>query len=141
MLHFIIYVIILACMFMGIFLYMLHIYGYCYLSIKLYITECNCFLCLYVKLLQECCMYMFKVACSLKRKFMWHSSVDYWVCYRMFHSKRMKAFPRVAWPSLFKARDVTNWCQSMRYFSGVAFPGLSVVGERYKLVLEPQFQH
>jgi hypothetical protein len=47
---------------------------------------------------------------------MWHSSVDYWVCYRMFRSKRMKAFPRVAWPSLYKAGDVTNWCQSMRDF-------------------------
>jgi hypothetical protein len=42
MLRFIIYVIIITCMFMGIFLYMLHIHGYCYFSIKSYITECNC---------------------------------------------------------------------------------------------------
>jgi hypothetical protein len=62
---------------------------------------------------------------------MWHSSVEYWVCYRMFHSKRMKVFPRVAWPSLFKAGDVTNWYQSMRDFSGVAFPSLWVAGGRY----------
>jgi hypothetical protein len=41
MLQFIIYVIIIVCMFMGIFLYMLHIGGYCYFSIKSYITECN----------------------------------------------------------------------------------------------------
>jgi hypothetical protein len=41
MLRFIIYVIIIACMFMGIFLYMLHIGGYCYFSIKSYIIECN----------------------------------------------------------------------------------------------------
>jgi hypothetical protein len=59
---------------------------------------------------------------------MWHSSVEYWVCYRMFRSKRMKVFPRVAWPGLFKAGDVTNWYQSMRDCSGVAFPGLWVVG-------------
>jgi hypothetical protein len=57
---------------------------------------------------------------------MWHSSVDYWVCYRMFWSKRTKAFPRVAWPGLSKAGDVTNWCHSMRYFSGVASLGLRV---------------
>jgi hypothetical protein len=72
---------------------------------------------------------------------MWHSSVEYWVCYRMFRSKRMKVFPRVAWPDLFKAGDVTNWYQSMRDFSGVAFPGLWVAGGRYKLVSELQFQH
>jgi hypothetical protein len=41
MLLFIIYVIIIACMFMGIFLYMLHISGYNYFSIKSYIIECN----------------------------------------------------------------------------------------------------
>jgi hypothetical protein len=67
---------------------------------------------------------------------MWHSSVEYWVCYCMFHSKRMKGFPRVAWPGLFKARDVTNWYQSMRDFFGVAFHGLWVDGGRYKLVSE-----
>jgi hypothetical protein len=38
------------------------------------------------------------MACSLKIKFMWHSSVEYWVCYSMFRSERMKVFPRVAWP-------------------------------------------
>jgi hypothetical protein len=43
MLQFIIYVIIIACMFMGISLYMLHIYGYSYFSMKSYITECNFF--------------------------------------------------------------------------------------------------
>jgi hypothetical protein len=79
-------------------------------------------------------MYMFKVACSLKRKFMWHSSVDYWVCYRIFRSKRMKTFPRVAWPDLFKVGDVTNWCQSMRDYSGVAFPSLWVAQGRYIFV-------
>jgi hypothetical protein len=42
------------------------------------------------------------VACSLKSKFMWYSSVDYWVCYRMFHSKGMKAFPRVAWSDMLR---------------------------------------
>jgi hypothetical protein len=67
---------------------------------------------------------------------MWHSSVEYWVCYCMFRSKRTKAFPRVAWPSLFKDGDVTNWYQSMRDFSGVAFPGLWVAEGRYKLVSE-----
>jgi hypothetical protein len=46
----------------------------------------------------------------------------------MFHSKRMKAFPRVAWPSLYKGGDVTNWCHSMRDFSGVASPDPRVVG-------------
>jgi hypothetical protein len=90
-------------------------------------------LCLYVKLPQECCMYMFKLQ---KRKFMWHSSVDYWVCYHMFCSKRMEVFPRIAWPGLFKARDVTNWCQSMRDFSGVTFPDLRLAGGCYKLVSE-----
>ena len=43
MLQFIIYVIIIVCMFMGISLYMLHICGYCYFNMKSYITECNCF--------------------------------------------------------------------------------------------------
>jgi hypothetical protein len=38
------------------------------------------------------------IACSLKRKFMWHSSIEYWVCYSMFRSERTKVFPRVAWP-------------------------------------------
>jgi hypothetical protein len=42
------------------------------------------------------------VACSLKSKFMWHSSVDYWVCYCMFCSKGMKEFPRVAWSGLLR---------------------------------------
>jgi hypothetical protein len=49
---------------------------------------------------------------------MWHSSVDYWVCYHMFRSKGTKVFrskgtevfPRVAWSELFKDGDVTNWC-------------------------------
>jgi hypothetical protein len=72
---------------------------------------------------------------------MWHSSVEYWVCYCMFHSKRTKSFPRVAWLGLFKAGYVTNWYQSMRDFSGVSFPGLWVVGGHYKLVSELQFQH
>jgi hypothetical protein len=57
-----------------------------------------------------------------------HKSVDYWVCYHLFHSKRTKVFPRVAWPSLFKAGDVINWCQSMRDCSGVALPFLQMVG-------------
>jgi hypothetical protein len=61
---------------------------------------------------------------------MWHSSVDYWVCYRMIHSKKMKVFPRVAWFGLYKAGDVTNWCQSMRYFSGVATPARGWSGLR-----------
>jgi hypothetical protein len=30
---------------------------------------------------------------------MWHSSVEYWVCYNMFRSERMKVFPHVAWPN------------------------------------------
>ena len=101
-LQFIIYVIIIACMFMGNSLYMLHICGYCYFSIKSYNIECNglfMFICkdsarvLYVYVL---------VAYSLKSKFMWYSSVDYWVCYRMICSKGTKAFPRVAWSSLYK---------------------------------------
>jgi hypothetical protein len=41
MLQFIISMIIIACMVMVIFLYMFHIGGYCYFSIKSYITECN----------------------------------------------------------------------------------------------------
>jgi hypothetical protein len=67
------------------------------------------------------------VACSLKSKFMWHCLVDYWVCYCMFRSMGMKVFPRVAWPSLM-AGNVTDWCQSMSGFSGVAYPGLRLVG-------------
>jgi hypothetical protein len=35
-------VIIIAYMFIGIYLYMMHICGYCYFSMKLYIIECNC---------------------------------------------------------------------------------------------------
>jgi hypothetical protein len=66
MLHFIIYVIIIACMFMGIFLYMLHIYVYYYFNIKSYITKCNCLFMLYVNLSQECCMYMFKLHVVLR---------------------------------------------------------------------------
>jgi len=72
---------------------------------------------------------------------MWHSSVDYWVCYCMFHSKRMKVFPIVAWTSLFKAGDVTNWYQSMRDCSRVAFPVMWLAGGHYKLVSEIQFQY
>jgi hypothetical protein len=72
---------------------------------------------------------------------MWHYSIDYWVCYCMFRIKRMEVFPRIAWSGLYKAGDVTNWCQIMRDCYGVAFPGLWVVGGRYKLVLELQFQH
>jgi hypothetical protein len=54
----------------------------------------------------------------------------------MFCSKRTKVFPRVAWPGLFKAGDVTNWYQSMRDFFGVEFPNLWVAGCPYKLVSE-----
>jgi hypothetical protein len=67
------------------------------------------------------------VACSLKSKFRWHCLVDYWVCYCMFRSMGMKVFPRVAWPGLM-AGNVTDWCQSMSGFSGVAYPGLRLVG-------------
>jgi hypothetical protein len=42
MLQFIIYVVTLACMVMGISLYMLHICVYCYFSMKSYVIECNC---------------------------------------------------------------------------------------------------
>jgi hypothetical protein len=72
---------------------------------------------------------------------MWHSSVEYWVCYCMFRSKRMKVFPRVAWPGLFKAGNVTNWCQSMRGFSGVAYPGLWVVGGTLQIGIRASVQH
>jgi hypothetical protein len=45
----------------------------------------------------------------------------------MFHSMGTKVFPRVAWTSLM-AGNVTNWRQSMSGFSGVAYPGLKLVG-------------
>jgi hypothetical protein len=67
------------------------------------------------------------VACSLKSKFRWHCLVDYWVCYCMFRSMGMKVFPRVAWPGLM-AGNVTDWRQSMSGCSGVAYPGLRLVG-------------
>jgi hypothetical protein len=35
-------VITIACMVMGISLYMLHICVYCYFNMKSYVTECNC---------------------------------------------------------------------------------------------------
>jgi hypothetical protein len=38
------------------------------------------------------------IACNLKRKFMWHNSVEYWVCYSMLCCDRTKVFPRVVWP-------------------------------------------
>jgi hypothetical protein len=31
---------------------------------------------------------------------MWHSLVEYRVCYSMFHSERTKVFPWVVWPGL-----------------------------------------
>jgi hypothetical protein len=44
----------------------------------------------------------------LKRKYRWHSSVDYWVCYRMFHSKGTKVFPTVAYPGLLRLGMLPN---------------------------------
>jgi hypothetical protein len=58
---------------------------------------------------------------------MWHSLVYYWVCYCTFHSMGMKVLPRVSWPGL-KARNVTEWCQSMSGYSRVAYPDLGLVG-------------
>jgi hypothetical protein len=72
---------------------------------------------------------------------MWHGSVENWVCYCMFCSKRMKVFPWVAWPDLLKDGDVMKWYQSMSDCSGVSFPDLWVTEGHYKLVLELQFQH
>jgi hypothetical protein len=71
---------------------------------------------------------------------MWHCSVDYWVCYCMFCSMGMKVFPRVAWPGL-KAGNVTDWCQSMSGFSGVAYPGLRLAGGTLQNGIRDLVQH
>jgi hypothetical protein len=94
---FIIYVIIIVCMFMGISLYVLHICVYYYFSMKSHIIECICLFKFICKSSTRVLYVYVQVACSLKRKFMWHSLVEYWVCYHMFHNKRMKVFPRVTW--------------------------------------------
>jgi hypothetical protein len=98
MLRFIIYVIIIVCMFMGISLYILHICVYCYFRMKSHIIECNC-LFTFIRKASARVLYVYVIIVgSLKRKTMWHSSVEYWLCYNMFHSKRMKVFLFVAWP-------------------------------------------
>jgi hypothetical protein len=69
-------------------------------------TECDC-LCTFICKASARVLYVYVIiACSLKRKLMWHSSVEYWVCYNMFRSKRTKVFSRVTWP--LKARNVTS---------------------------------
>jgi hypothetical protein len=72
---------------------------------------------------------------------MWHSSVDYWACYRMFRSKRTKVFPRVAWSSLYKVGDVTNWCHSMKHCSGVATPGPRMAEGMLQIGIKDLVQH
>jgi hypothetical protein len=88
----------------------LYVYGYflvyvAYICLLLFPYEivylqkvivCLCFLCKYFARV----LYVYVIiACSLKRKFMWHKSVEYWVCYSMFYSERKEVFPCVAWPS------------------------------------------
>jgi len=67
------------------------------------------------------------VACNLKSKFRWHCLVNYWLCYYMFRNIRTKVFPRVAWPGLM-AGNVTEWCQRMSGYFGVAYLSLKFVG-------------
>ena len=80
------------------------------------------------------------VAYSLKSKFKWHCSVDYWVCYYMFRSMGMKVFPRVAWPILMVG-NVTDWRQSMSGFSRVAYPGLWVAWGTLQIGIRASVQH
>jgi hypothetical protein len=47
-------------------------------------------------------------------------------------------FPRIAWSGLM-AGNVTDWHQSMTGFSGVAYPGLRLVGgDRYIVDIGPR---
>jgi hypothetical protein len=80
------------------------------------------------------------VECSLKSKFMWHCLVYYWVCYCMFHSMGTKVLPRVSWPGL-KAGNVTDWCQSMSGYFGVAYPDLGLVGGTLQNGIRASVQH
>jgi hypothetical protein len=56
---------------------------------------------------------------------MWHSSVEYWVCHSIFHSERMKVFPRVAWSD-------HGWPGMLQYGIRALVPTLSLDGpERF----------
>ena len=119
MLWFIIYVIINVCMFMGISLYMLHICVYCYFSTKSFITECNCLFMFKCKSSARVFHVYVIIACSLKRKFMWHRLVEYCVCYSMFRNERTKVFPHVAWPD-------HGWPGTLQYGIRASVPTLSL---------------
>jgi hypothetical protein len=56
---------------------------------------------------------------------MWHSSVEYWVCYSMFYSERTKVFPPVAWPD-------HGWLGTLQYGIRALVPTLRLDGsERF----------
>jgi hypothetical protein len=58
----------------GYFLYMLHVYVYCYFSVNMCIYKCICSFTFYIYIsTRVLCVYIV-IACSSKN-FMWHSSV------------------------------------------------------------------
>jgi hypothetical protein len=64
------------------------------------------------------CVYMY-----VFERFMWHSSVEYWVCYSMFRSERTKVFPHVAWPG-------HGWSGTLQYGIRASVPTLSLMGQK-----------
>jgi hypothetical protein len=49
--------------------------------------------------------------------------------------------PRVTWLGLYKAGDVTNWCQRMRDCSGVVSLGLRVARGTLQIGIRASVQH
>jgi hypothetical protein len=75
----------------GYFLYMLHVYVYCYFSMNLCIYRMYLSVyVLYIKFRKSFVCICFN--CMQFEKFMWHSSVGCWVCYSMFRRENEKSF-------------------------------------------------
>jgi hypothetical protein len=77
-------------------------------------------------------------ACSLKSKFMWHSSIDYWVCYCMFHSKGMKKFPTVAWSRLKRLGILLTGVRAQEVSLEWRTPACGWPGERYNSPIQAE---
>jgi hypothetical protein len=80
--------------FYGYFLYMLHVYVYCYFNVNPCIYICILLLSLYICFRKSSlCIYF---NCMQFKKFMWHNTIGCWVCYSMFRREKV----RVLWCSV-----------------------------------------
>jgi hypothetical protein len=92
---------------------MLHLYCYCYFRMKscFYITYLFVYV-LYMKFCKGSVCICFN--CMQFKIFTWHSSVECWVCYCMFHRENERVslvYRGLAWV----ARDITIWYKSLSF--------------------------